>query len=413
MQNKTLITSALLALGLISQASADVVYLTGSTAFRGTVATALATPGLVFDGTPTIATRGNTTYTKAPYVLFHGTVGGVDTYVDCAWSGSEAGIASASDLTIDNAPYGTLAGSPEVWLKADGTVTGLSASAPTTAELENNGVASHGADLAQADTSQAVSLTPRVPNTQTDLYDYGVEGIVTFTYAKNINSTPSSSWTDLVNVNTGLINLLTTGPQLASQFTGNVADNQHVYLVGRNKGSGTRANFMSDIGLATTTSINQFSIGGGVSTPTTGTLTLASEGNNGYEGGGNVAAAMKIDGSCQQTDPFFGGTGWLAVAYLGVSDAAGLPFLTENGVMMSDGAIEEGQYSFWGHEHLYGKYGIHATANTADTVGTKLEAGVAATLGTAGSNPAAQDPGIAISYMHVDKLTDTVYPTHL
>src|SRR5215472_9428901 len=113
------ITAALIALGIVSQASADnVVYLTGSTAFRGTLYNVLHTAGSVFDGAVTEAEFGSS-QSGANYMLFHGNINGTPTYIDCAWSGSEAGIASASNVTIDN--DGTpLAGSPETWLKADG-----------------------------------------------------------------------------------------------------------------------------------------------------------------------------------------------------------------------------------------------------------------------------------------------------
>ncbi len=408
--------AALAFMGIASQASADnVVYLTGSTAFRSTVYTALNSPGTVFDagGAITRATRGSSNPGSANYMLFHGNINGTPTYIDCAWSGSEAGIASASDVTIDNGGL-PLAGSPETWLKADGSVAMTDSTGnPTTAELE---ASSHGSDLAQADTSQAVSLTPRVSNTQTDLKDYGVEGIVTFTWVKNINSSPSQEWSALKNVTTAQINdFISAGFEQTAFFTGVASQtNNDIYLVGRNKGSGTRANTLADHHYGTTRTVTQFSIGGGVSGPTTGQLLLNYEGNNGYESGGGVAAALGIDGSCQQADPFVAGhTGWFAVGYLGCSDAVahGLTtseWLTLDGVPESDGAIEEGQYSFWGHEHLYGRHNI---SGFQDTVGQKLFAGVQATLGNAGSDPTAHSPGIALKFMHCEKSSDVAFPS--
>jgi hypothetical protein len=414
MKVKAAITTALVALGIVSQASADnVVYLTGSTAFRGTVYNALHTPGVVFDGAVTEAEFGSS-QSGANYMLFHGLIGGTATYIDCAWSGSEAGIASASNVTIDN--DGTpLAGSPETWLKADGSISmsGLLGAAPTAGQLE---AASHGADLTQADTSQAVSLTPRVANTSTDLKDYGVQGIVAFTWVKNVNSAPTSEWTSLTNVTIPQINaLVSQGFQPTAFFTGIATQtNNYAYLVGRNKGSGTRANELADSGYGTTRSVQQFSIGGGVSTPTVSTLILGYEGNNGYESGGGVATALGIDGSCGQTDPFFAThTGWYAVGFLGISDGLshGLTtagnWLMADGVLESDGAIEEGQYAFWGHEHLFGKHNI---SGFQDTVGAKIFSGVQTAIGTAGSVPSAHSPGIALQYMHCDKSSDVAYP---
>ena len=417
MKVKSALTAALIALGIVSQASADnVVYLTGSTAFRSTVYNALHTPGTVFDATPAIteAEFGGSSASGANYMLFHGNIAGTPTYIDCAWSGSEAGIASASNVQIDNDGI-PLAGSPETWVKADGSIsmTGWTSTSPTSAQLE---ASSHQADLAMADTSQAVSLTPRVPNTSTDLKDYGVAGIVTFTWAKNINTSPSSEWSSMTNITIPQMNaLISQGYQPTAFFTGIATQtNNFVYLVGRNKGSGTRANELADSGYGTTRTVTQFSIGGGVSTPTDGSLTLNYEGDNGYESGGGVAAALAINGSCSQTDPFFAThTGWYAVGMLGISDALshGLTtnnWLTLDGVSESDGAIEEGQYAFWGHEHVYGKHNI---SGYQDTVGGKLFAGIQTALGTAGSNPAAHSPGIALQYMHCDKSSDVAYPT--
>ena len=419
------ITMALLALGIVSSASADnVVYLTGSTAFRSTVYNALHTPGNVFDGAVTEAEFGSS-QSGANYMLFHGSINGTPTYINCAWSGSEAGIAAAANVSIENTDRDgnpiPLAGSPETWVKADGSIpmTGLQGSAPSSAQLESS---SRQADLAMADTSQAVSLTPFVANTSTALKDYTTVGIVTFTFAKNVNTTPSAEWTAMNNISLPQANVLfSAGYQNTAFFTGNPAQtNNYVYLVGRNKGSGTRANQLADTGFGTTTPVQQFSIGYGVEEAADGTLTLTYEGNNGYESGGGVATALGINGSCQQHDPFFynaansSHSGWFAVAFLGVSDAQahGLAispnWLTFEGVMESDGAIEEGQYQLWGHEHLFGRSDI---SGYQDTVGNKLFTGIQTAIGTNGSDPAAHSPGIALTYMHCDKQSDTAYPT--
>jgi hypothetical protein len=430
MKIKSKIIMSLLALGLVSSASAvttNVVYLTGSTAFRGNVYNALVDnsgdAGAVFDAgsVNAMALIGNTNASKCNYMLIYGTISNTPTIFDCAWSGSEAGIASASGITIYNTDRTNnpipLAGSPETWLKADGTVTtaGAVAGSPTAGQLE---ASSHPADLAQADTSQAVSLTPNVPNTSTDLHDFGVEGIVTFTWAKNYNTSPSTEWNDLVNISIEQAFVELSDPQTAAFFTGNAADtNETVYLVGRNKGSGTRANTLSDTGYGTTTAVQQFSVGGGVQpgdpTPA-GTLLLQSEANNGYESGGGVAGALGINGSCGQTDPFTGQAGWIAIGYLGCSDALTAPlstadWLTEDGVFESDGAIEQGQYSFWGHEHLYGSHGI---SGYQFIDGQKLHDAVAGQLGLAANNPAAHSSGIALKYMDATKGSDVAYPVH-
>src|SRR5690242_1030469 len=119
MNRKSLITCALVAAGLVSAASADqVIYLTGSTAIRSTVYTVMTTPGAVFDndGTFTEAERGGSSQSGANYMLFHGHIGGTPTWIDCAWSGSAAGVASVCNIAVDNDGQ-PLFGAPETWVK--------------------------------------------------------------------------------------------------------------------------------------------------------------------------------------------------------------------------------------------------------------------------------------------------------
>ncbi len=322
------------------------------------------------------ASRGNADPSKANFIEYIGQRSGTWTIANCAWSGSEAGIASVANETVLNSDGHPLAGSPQTWMKADGSVTGISASSPTAGEKE---ASSRQGDLAMADTSQAVSLTQDI-----SLHDYGVLGIVPFVWLKNTNSVALPAETRLTGVTTFQLQNLLGAPQFASTFTGNPLDTNGVYCVGRNKGSGTRVNTLADTQYGITTDVNQFSIGGGVAfgSSQTTTLILGSEGNNGYESGGNVINALKIDGSSAQVDPFpgsYGGTpgqvGWIAIGYAGLGDAGGLPtshWLTLNGVAESDGAVEQGTYSFWGHEHLFGVH--NRTSGFQFDLGTAIAA---------------------------------------
>ena len=89
-------------------ATDPVVYLTGSTAFRSTIIRSISnntgtSNGGVFDaGSVTYVTWGNSAASQLPITwLFHGTItNGSPVYLDCAWSGSEAGIASACNATL-------------------------------------------------------------------------------------------------------------------------------------------------------------------------------------------------------------------------------------------------------------------------------------------------------------------------
>lgn len=421
MNMKTLIASAFVALGMISQAGAvttNTIYLTGSTAFRGNCFNVLSqgtNTGGIWDSTPQIATRGNATFSKGNYMLFQGNINGQPYIISCGWSGSEAGIASVAGNNIDNAPYGPLPGAPETFLKTDGTVPYTEvASGPAAGELESS---SRQANLAMADTSKAVSLSSTFP-----LYDFGKVGIVTFVWVKNYQSAPLAAWTRLSNITHGQINVLLGFPQVAAFFTGNASDTNHyVYPIGRNKGSGTRANELCDSGYGVTKPVVQWSINGIPFTGSGDPSTLAEVDNNGYESGGDVANALAVDGSQTATGPD-GNPGYLAVGLLGCGDAiksanpgnntqtltVAANWLTLNGVAESDGAIEEGQYSAFGNEHLYGQNG---TAGYVLTFGNFFKTQLGNSLG--GSNPAAHSSGIGLQYMHAEKQTDTAAPTRL
>jgi hypothetical protein len=203
-----------------------------------------------------------------------------------------------------------------------------------------------------------------------------------------------------------------------------------VYLVGRNKGSGTRANALANCAFGIKRAVNQYAIGGGVIDAKTTDLVLTSVANNGYESGGDVASQLKITGSAGQDDPithYWLATdtdeptgvnhGWMAVAYISTSDAGGAPgngtttlaWLSENGVMESNGAVAEGQYSFWGNSHLYGKQGISGYQLTA---GTKLFTALTATLNATAPAANGHDALIGTSWMNCAKASDTAFPTH-
>jgi hypothetical protein len=242
---------------------------------------------------------------------------------------------------------------------------------------------------------------------------------------KNQQNPGAPSWySNLVNVTHYQLRVQLAIPQQVGFFTGNSADtNNYVYTVGRNKGSGTRVNTLADCAYGIATPVDQFSIGGFPSTDGA-TLELhdmadwstAALSDEGYEGGGDVSKALKIKGSVTQADPInVGPTGWMAIGYLGIGDASKngngptVNWLTLNGVAESNGAVENGTYSFWGHEHLYGQPGI-STSSAAYNVGTNLAAIIPTKVG--GSNPANNDTGIATKYMHCDKGngSDTAIP---
>jgi len=240
----------------------------------------------------------------------------------------------------------------------------------------------------------------------------GSVGVVPFTWAKdNNNASASNEWAHLTNITDAQARDALTGPNIAALFTGNVSDtNQFVYVVGRNNGSGTRVDCLAACRYGITKPVDQWFIGGNPSDGTTLSLTEAI--NDGYNSGSDVASALKIPGSCAQTDPNFGNSGWVAIGYLGISDAKTLVsnggvLLTLNGIAESNGAVEEGQYNFWNYEHEYGRVGI---SGFTQTFGNNLAAGIPSQIG--GSNPANQDTGIRLSFMNATKPSDVGDPAH-
>jgi len=406
MKFNKLVTTALLGLGLVSQAGAanpNQVFVTGSTAFRSQAF--LGIRALFDGGNPQQAFRGGSAPSgnNAQYMLFHGSIGTVETYVSCFWSGSEAGIGSVAQPNTHQVFY----------LKTDGTVAFTTNSTPPTSG-ETNSFATN-SDITFADTSQAVSLTP-TPGLVPLGTNAGIIGIVPFTWAKNNNgSFASNEWVHLTNIDDAQARQMLSGPNVAALLTGNVSDtNMNVYCVGRNNGSGTRVNTLAASRYGIKTPVDQFNIGGFPHSD--GSTLLLAENvnpNDGYESGGDVANALKIAGSCNQTDPIQGSNhGWIGIGYLGIGDATTLlgnggVWLTCDGVPENNQTVEEGQYNFWGHEWVYGRVGI---TGFPSTFGGNLANAVGGLIG--GSNPANSDTGIQLRFMHADKPSDTGDPFH-
>jgi hypothetical protein len=244
------------------------------------------------------------------------------------------------------------------------------------------------------------------------LQDFGVVGVVPFTWVKHKNSGAPAAWTNMKNINNLQIQaLLALAGQPASYFTGVPADvNTLVYGIGRNKGSGTRVSTLIDSQYGFTIPVDQYSLNstlaGNILTFTGSTTTWDNNNftevfDNGYESGGDVAKVLNVDGAGANSPT-------LLVGYLGVSDAnkvdsndaAGL-WLTLNGVLESDGAVIEGAYTQWGHEHIVGTSGVTSgpAFNLGTTLATKIKDHTLAFLHTA-SAPAAHGTGIYYDVMN-------------
>src|ERR1051326_5435666 len=129
MKMNKLAIAAALALGVVAEVRAvNFVYIVGSTAFRSQAFAGITNS---FDAIPQIATRDGSAASgnNANWMLFHGNIGGVETWVDCHWSGSEDGIAATAQPGSN----------PTYFLKTDGTVSyTISSGKPGTTETNTS-----------------------------------------------------------------------------------------------------------------------------------------------------------------------------------------------------------------------------------------------------------------------------------
>jgi len=410
------ISLALAALGVVSIASVaqanTVIYLTGSTAARGNIySAALLASGGIFSGAATVVSTGATS--SSSQIVYEGTVSGITGTVDldCSFSGSEAGIGAVAGVplsqTLTSADDPNVPASPgtESFSLPNATPQFLTeASGWVTKAALGTGV---NPDLTMADTSQAVSRT--LPVGATQLVDYGIVAVVPFTWMKGYEASPDAPYNDLNNVTTAELNQAFADGFLlnANLFTGVPADAADgVAIIGRNLGSGTRVNCLLNAAqYGVTVAIQQYAYG----TPaqlypsaTPGTLsfdgsyanaTLSPVGNDGFDSGGVVQQELNTDGS---------GQGSVPIGYVGLSDGKNalafnsatnsgiggnpipLPF---NGVLEGDLAVENGDYTYWGSEHVLGQHG-QAPSSNGGILGNAIYAGIHAQLLAAGAGAA-------------------------
>ena len=318
--SKVLLLSA--TLGLASAAHAQVtVYLTGSTAFRSETFNSVKA---LYGAGLTSVTPANAT-TSSSKVTYTGTISalyGTQTVtIKSAFSGSVEGIVN---LVGAANPPGVAQPS---YLNVDG-----STDSNTVADLAFS-------DVFQDTTDYPSSVYPALGVTQV--------GVVCFAWTKSVVATPA-----LANVSNishqQAQQFLASGTVPLSFFTGNAADTGAIYLAGRNKLSGTRLTFQADCGFGANSDATLFKLDA-AKAPVLDTA--------GQTGGGNVTTILK---DAAATAPFIG--------TLGTGDAAtiagGANNLTYNGVTFSKGAVQNGQYSLWGYQHLFAKPGLSATKLT-------------------------------------------------
>jgi hypothetical protein len=445
------LTSALVALGLVSLASAyaanPVVYLTGSTAARANIFTAMTASGQVFDAgsTGTVVSPSPNNTSSSSLIVYEGKINGTTVDIDCSWTGSEAGIAAVAGQPLtQNVNGGTysLPGVPPSFLTQSSS---WAANSATT--LNNIPGAPANPDLSMADTSQAVSQTPKASY---PLTDYGIVGIVSFTFMKGYQSVPDATYNNFVNVTTGQANQnLTVGYNYnANNYTGVASDaNEGVAIDGRNKGSGTRANALVNLQVGINTPVLQYSFDADYPANNPGVLTfgdaanggpdfaagqnLVQVGNDGYDSGGSVGESLQVDGSNLIPNVYTNPVPVIVIGYLGISDAknantaghyvsgqgGAAKYLSYNGVFESDSNIIWGAYSYWGQEHLMGSIG-QSSSSQAGQVATAIVTGLAKNLISTGAGAASADvrtnPSqsaiLPVALMQVHRTADGGFP---
>ncbi len=171
-------------------------------------------------------------------------------------------------------------------------------------------------------------------------------GIATFAWCRSV-TTPAT----VNNISHQLAQqFLATGDLPIGQFFGDLSQTQDIYLVGRSKGSGTRATQQADCGYGANADSQLWQLDGAGGL--VGTTFVQSPG---FSSGSGVVAVLKV---ATATSP--------SIGFLGSNDAlalnGGANMLTFNGVPFTLANVWNGNYSAWGYEHLFLKPGIGANA---------------------------------------------------
>jgi len=427
-------TSALLGLGLLSvagvaQAANPVVYLAGASALRSTLFTAVQSGGIFDAGHPgsVVSPSPNNTATST-YIVYEGQINGTVVDISIFWTGAEAGVADVAGNLLTQTLTSSLPGGSGTFPVpgSPGTYLTQASGWTTTAPLSSIPGAPSTADLALDDTSQAVSLTPK---SLYNLKDYGAIAVVPFGFLKGYEKTPDQAWLDVNNVTTAQINEVYSGPVPANYFTGVLADqSDQVAITGRNLSSGTRVNALLTSQYGVTTTVDQWAYNVNYNTPgvlAAGTSyaspgALTEIGNDGFNTSGGAAAQLNFDGT---------GSGYVLIEPLAVPDAASAhaptatgagpaTYLPYNGVYESDSAVENGSYTFWGYEHIFGTVG-QSSSSTAGQVGLALSNGIKSYIlangfgtatGEVGPTYTAQSALIPLSLLQVTRSGDAGFP---
>lgn len=417
MKTSKILLASLLAAATVASASAQTkIYVTGSTAFRSIAVNAITSVVGVGPSAYDGGTSGVTSATNANAATWTGgTINGTPVIIKASWSGSAGGIQTVAGSLTNR------------FLVDSANTTALDPRNPANpAEVATPHVAF--SDAFQGSTFFNRTFQGVTYNTLTDTQ----VGVVTFKWVAS-NGFPGTNLTD-----TQVQSLFRSGFAPVAVFTGNATGTgiptrngdqlQVVYATGRDFDSGTRLTAFADTGVGALATVVQYrpTVSGTTLTSlvkypitTINGVSTGSLGNGGESSGSTLRNYLNktLTASAYQTEDS-GATGGYLLSYLGVSDATRvLPGgvdagpspaveLSFNGVPFSTNAIEQGNYSFWGYEHV-----LYRSTQTGlpKTFGDNLSNQILS-LSTA-----ALSPNVAISDMAVQRASDgtPIVPVYL
>jgi len=373
---KTTIAAGVLAVAAHTASAQTTIVLTGSSAYRGATVSAIKN---LLGATYSVGYIG-TDESKANAHIYKGTIGGNAVIVKCSWSGSAAGVQTVAATT----PTKT------VGVFADSVTPAPTTGISTTTGLTDprTGATQVRPDIAMSDTFQGATLwngtylgvayAGLVEATPATVGAPNVVGVVPFKWVAS-NSAPAG-----LNMTPAFANSIytTVGAAPLALLTGNLADETTaVYGAGRDPDSGTRITAFAETGIGANTGVQQFqptASGGAITSvalyaATTINGVPVAAGNSGESSGGTLAGLIGNTGPA--AGPYGGG---FMVTYLSTGDAAtaitaGAHEMSYNGVTYSTGAVNEGQYTFWGYEHMLYRSGTTGVVkSTADAIADNI-----------------------------------------
>lgn len=317
---KTVTIAAAMLGAAITGNAQTVIDITGSTAGRAAVHSAILTvlsnKTYVYNGT---------SLNGASKALFKGDIGGTPVTVRTSWSGSAAGV---RDLAQNNSA---------VWFP--NTAINTVALNGTAVAMANNtaNTVQDAPEIAFSDVFQSSTIY------QAPALVDNSAGVIPFKFFAS--SDIGTAFTNITPLQARY--LWGNGYIPLAMLTGNSADQAtFLFATGRDPESGTRITAMAETGYGVFNPVQQYQptvAGGAVTTLTLWPAGTYAEGNGGYTSGSGVKTAL-------EASAFGAGRG--LISYLGSSDwSAVAKELTYNGYAYSAANVAQGKYTFWGYLH--------------------------------------------------------------